>query len=54
MQTLNRKNYALEFTANLTGTNWNAITTNAGNGAVRQLIDPAATTSPRFYRMRQW
>jgi sugar lactone lactonase YvrE len=54
VQTLNRKNYALEFTANLAGTNWSAVTTNAGNGAMRQLMDPAATTAPRFYRMRQW
>jgi sugar lactone lactonase YvrE len=53
-QTLNRKSYALEFKSQVESTNWNGVTTNSGNGAVRQLTDPDATTSPRFYRMRQW
>jgi hypothetical protein len=50
VQTLNRKNYALEFKSPITATNWSAITTNTGNGALRQLSDPAAPPSLRFYR----
>jgi hypothetical protein len=50
VQTLNRKNYALEFKSLITATNWSAITTNPGNGALRQLSDPAAPPSLRFYR----
>jgi len=51
VQTLNRKNYALEFKSPITPTNWNAIATNTGNGALRQLTDPAAPPSLRFYRV---
>jgi alpha-tubulin suppressor-like RCC1 family protein len=50
VQTLNRKNYALEFKSPITATNWSAVTTNTGNGALRQLGDPAAPPSVRFYR----
>ena len=51
VQTLNRKNYALEFKSPITTTNWSAITTNTGNGSLRQLTDPAAPPSLRFYRV---
>jgi hypothetical protein len=54
VQTLNRKNYALEFNDALAASNWTALSTNAGNGALMQLIDPAATAPQRSYRMRQW
>ena len=54
VQTLNRQSYALEFKNSVTVTNWSAVATNAGNGALLQLIDSAATTPQRFYRMRQW
>jgi hypothetical protein len=54
VQTLNRQSYALEFKDSVTATNWSAVATNAGNGALLQLIDPAATTPQRFYRMREW
>jgi O-glycosyl hydrolase len=53
-QTLNRKNYALDCKNSLAATNWNALSTNTGNGALRMLTDPAATGAQRFYRMRQW
>jgi len=50
VQTMNRISYALEFKSPITATNWSAITTNTGNGALRQLSDPVAPPSPRFYR----
>ena len=54
IQTLSRKNYALESKDSIAATNWSGAGTNTGNGALRQLNDPAATVSQRFYRMRQW
>lgn len=54
VQTLSPKNYALEFKDSLTATNWTAASSNAGNGALRILTDPAASGAQRFYRMRQW
>jgi endonuclease/exonuclease/phosphatase family metal-dependent hydrolase len=54
VQTLSPKNYALEYVDSLAATNWTALSTNAGNGALRVLTDPAALASQRFYRMRQW
>ncbi len=54
VQTLDRQNYALEFNNTIATTDWSAVATNAGNGALLQLSDPAATGAQRFYRMRQW
>ena len=54
IQTLSRQNYALEYKDSLSASNWTALATNAGNGALQVLSDPATTTSQRFYRMRQW
>jgi hypothetical protein len=54
VQTLNRKNYALEYNTSLATTNWTSVVTNAGNGALRQLRYPAVSGVQRFYRMRQW
>jgi hypothetical protein len=54
IQTLNCKHYALEFNDSLAASNWTALATNAGNGGLRVLTDPAATGSSRLYRMRQW
>ncbi len=51
---LNRKNYALEFKDSLTQTNWTALPTVNGNGALRLLTDPDATVPQRYYRLRQW
>ena len=54
LQTLNRKNYGFEFKNSLAATNWTALSNVTGNGALRLLLDPGATRSPRFYRVRQW
>ncbi len=54
VQTLNRRSYALEYQDSLAATNWTALSTNTGHGALMILSDPTATASQRFYRMRQW
>src|SRR5207237_4827155 len=54
LQTLNRKNYALEFKTSVTATSWTTLPGVPGNGALRQLTDPAATAPQRFYRIRLW
>ena len=54
IQTLNRKQYALEYKDSLSAADWTAVATNAGNGALQILSDPTAAASPRFYRLRQW
>jgi hypothetical protein len=54
VQTLNGRNYALEFKDSLAATNWTGVCTNAANGALRVLTDPTATSTQRFYRLRQW
>ena len=54
VQTLYRRNYALEWKASLSASNWTAVCTNGGNGALRVLADPTARPPGRFYRMRQW
>jgi hypothetical protein len=48
------QSYALECKTSSVATNWSALSTNTGNGALEQLSDPAATAPQRFYRMRQW
>jgi hypothetical protein len=48
------QSYALECKTSSVATHWSALSTNTGNGALRQLSDPAATAPQRFYRMRQW
>jgi len=53
VQTLNCKNYALEYKDSLVASNWTSLSTNAGNGALRVLTDLAASAPRRFYRMRQ-
>jgi uncharacterized lipoprotein YddW (UPF0748 family) len=54
VQTLNRKSYALQCKVSLAATNWTDVTTTAGNGGLKVLTDPAATSLQRFYRLRQW
>ncbi len=54
VQTLSPKHYALECKGSLSATNWTAISTNAGNGALMILRDPSGPAPQRFYRMRQW
>ncbi len=69
LQALNRKSYTLEYKSSLTA-NWIALSTNTGNGALKQLCDPPAATTPAsaaslpkavsptanqgFYRVRLW
>ena len=54
VQSLHRKSYALEYKSSLAATNWTAVSTNAGNGALMILSDRWATGPECFYRMRQW
>ena len=54
VQTLHRKNYALDRGTSLTIPNWSGLSTNTGNGALELLLDPTATGPQRFYRLRQW
>jgi hypothetical protein len=54
VQTLNRRNYVLEYKNSMAATNWAALTANAGNGALVLLRDLSASGAARFYRMRQW
>ena len=46
--------YRLEYKASLSDTNWTPLPLVAGNGGVRELIDPTAAGAQRFYRVRRW
>ncbi len=46
--------YVLEYKNSLADPNWKAMPLAAGNGGGLQLIDPGATSSQRFYRVRYW
>ena len=47
-----RQTYTLQYTTNLTATNWASIPPSlSGNGGVLQLMDTAATNASRFYRV---
>jgi len=54
VQTSVLKSYALEYADSVTSTNWTPVSTNIGDGTVQMFVDPAATTTSRFYRVRQW
>jgi hypothetical protein len=54
IQTLSRRQYALEYKDSLSAADWTPVATNAGSGSLQMLCDPTATASGRFYRMRQW
>jgi hypothetical protein len=54
VSTLARRHYALEGLDVLGATNWIALPTASGNGAVLRLSDPDASDAHRFYRVRQW
>jgi hypothetical protein len=54
VQSRARKTYALEYQNSLTATNWTALTTNRGNGALLLFTDPGASPTQRFYRVREW
>ena len=47
VQSLNRKSYALEYNSSLAPTNWTAVVTNAGNGALVVLPDRSALGGER-------
>lgn len=48
------RNYALEYRDSLGGTNWFALPTVPGDGAVKTLSDPAPSPQRRFYRVKQF
>ena len=50
--TLTGKNYALEFSEQLPGTNWRQIQSLSGDDTVRVLTDSSATNQQRYYRVR--
>lgn len=54
LQTFAGRRYALEYKTAFTTPGWTPIATNFGNGVMQFLIDPAATSAQRFYRVRQW
>jgi sugar lactone lactonase YvrE len=54
VQSLNRRHYVLECKDSLTTDSWTALSTNAGNGTLKQLSDTNAVASQRFYRLREW
>jgi alpha-tubulin suppressor-like RCC1 family protein len=53
-QTVYRKNYALECNTNASPSNWTALPSVSGNGALKVLTDPAANAPHRFYRLRRY
>ena len=46
--------YVLEYADALAENPWTALPLVAGDGAVKRLVDPAASGPQRFYRVRQW
>jgi Regulator of chromosome condensation (RCC1) repeat/Immunoglobulin domain len=54
VQTLNDKQYELQYKTSLDATNWTALPAVSGNGSEQVLTDPAATGPQRFYRVRQY
>jgi hypothetical protein len=54
LQTFAGNYYAFETKTNLAQPAWTGLRTNYGTGVMQFLIDPAATSPSRFYRVRQW
>jgi len=54
VQTVNGREYALEFMDSLAATSWTGVCTNTGDGMLQELADPNATGAQRFYRVRVW
>jgi len=52
LATVNGENYFLEFKNSLTADTWTALPAVAGDGTVMPLVDPSATGSRGFYRVR--
>ncbi len=51
--TLRGKSYVLQYKASLNDSDWFSVAVIPGDGTVRTMTDPAASASPRFYRVRQ-
>jgi hypothetical protein len=51
--TTSGKSYRLEYIDSLTDTNWTPLGSTSGDGTAKILTDPSATTTHRFYRVRQ-
>jgi sugar lactone lactonase YvrE len=51
--TYNRKTYVLESSGSLAASNWTALSTNTGNGALRLLVVPNANAPQGFYRVKR-
>lgn len=54
VQTFYGRSYALEYKNSLATSTWNLLTTVRGNGARQFLVDTAADSPQRFYRVRQY
>ncbi len=54
LQTLSRNHYVLTFKNSVDDSNWTALPTQPGNGAVLLLSDPATNAPHRFYRSQQF
>jgi hypothetical protein len=52
LPTVSGRQYVLEFTDELPGTNWTELQLIDGDGTVRVLVDFSATNHQRFYRVR--
>jgi alpha-tubulin suppressor-like RCC1 family protein len=52
--TRNAKVYALQYKNSLSDPDWISLPLVAGNGQLKTLTDPTASTNQRFYRVRQW
>jgi hypothetical protein len=46
--------YRLEYKNSLTDSNWTLLPLVAGVGGTRELSDPTAVGTARFYQVRQW
>jgi hypothetical protein len=53
LPTYNRKTYVLESGSSLAASNWTALSTNTGNGALRLFLVPNANAPQGFYRVRR-
>jgi hypothetical protein len=53
ISSLTGRSYSLQYTDRSSSTNWTSLPPVTGNGGTLLLTDPAATSSLRFYRVRQ-
>jgi len=50
----NGKVYRLEYSDNLTNSDWSAFSLQAGTGSTNRFVDPNRAAALRFYRVSQW